>query len=469
MATVFVASSTEARETAERVATCLESADLKALRWWEAFKAGDLTLDRLRSLSDSADGAILVWDSDDTTWHRSKQSKTTRDNCILEYGLFVSKLGRQRTGVLVKDSVRPPSDIDGITVKVFNDANRDQKIRELVSELKKNLIPRSPDIVPIFMDKIVQQSALDAGSMPERWASRALYVTDAGAARWLRVVRDPDYHMGITDHLGIQSLYVNVIKKWIPKAALRQLGLIVSLGPGDAHSERYILDELATDPADRLFEWVPVDISHGLLSYAVSRLMPSQAIPMGIVGDYEDGLSFIFDQLIPQGHLRPSMLITMCGLTFSNLDGLEGSFLSQLKARLEANDYILLDAPIKGERWSQESESSTDTTKYSPRLREFIGAGLADRLGVPEQGIVDSFCDRIRVDVTDRSDVPGTHSIAIVDSESKQLLLRRRRYDLDAFKDWLNQQDGLDVIHAATTNSSENGVKRIGVFLLKKR
>jgi hypothetical protein len=471
MASVFIGSSTEARPVAERVAQELTRADLRPLKWWEMFSVGDLTLDRLRSLSDSTDGAVLVWDSDDTTWHRGREVSSTRDNCILEYGMMVSKLGRQRTAVLVKEDVRTPTDISGITVVTYNDGNRDQRIRQLVDELRRNLRPHSPDIVPIYIDRDVHATALDPGSFPREWAGRALYASDAGAVRWLKLAKDPSYPMGIVDALGVQSLYVDVVKRWIPPGALRQIERIVSLGPGDAHNERQLLDALASEPADRLFEWVPVDISHGLLSLSVARLMGSHAIPMGIVGDHEDGLSFIFDSLIPDGSIRPSLLVTMFGGTFANLNGRESGFLGQLKARLESNDYVLLDAPVKGASWSVAADSRAHVESYSRPMREFIGGGLADRLGLPEQGILDEFALRVRADVGDGSDVPGSTCISLLDSESGQLLLRLRRYEQNALAEWLEQQGGLEVVNISTTSVPANApdVIRMAVILLRKR
>lgn len=472
MAIVFVASSTEARGIAERVAQALERDDQRALRWWEVFRVGDVTLDRLRSLSDTTDGAVLVWDTDDKTWQRGQELESTRDNCILEYGLFVSKLGRQRTAVLARDTVKLPSDIAGITVVSYNDQNLDRRIRQLTSDLIKNLVPKSPDIVPIYIDEDVHSNALDPGKFPPTWAGRALYVTDAGASRWLRMTRDPKYTLGIADPLGVLSLYIRAVRYFIPKAVLKQLGLIVSLGPGGAHNEQQLLDALAAGPSERLFQWIPVDISNGLLSHCVSRLMGSQAIPMGIVGDHEDGLSFIFGRMLAKDpDVRPSILVTMFGGTFANLDGLEGRFINELKGRLVKNDYVLIDIPVKGTQWEPEKDPRMDIASYSLEMREFIGGGLADRLGVPgdRASIVEQFATRVVAECTATSDIPGTSSIDIKDSDTTQLLLRFRRYDLAELSTWFSEQDGLELVTVLTTEAGAQDIIRMAVILLRKR
>ena len=364
-----------------------------------------------------------------------------------------------------------PTDIAGITVVTYNDRNRDQRIRQLVGELRKNLLPKSPDIVPIYVDKDVHATALDPGSFPQEWAGRGLYASDAGAVRWLKLAEDSVVPDGHRRHAGRAGAVRGVVKRRIPRGVLKQIERIVSLGPGDAHNERQLLDALASEPADRLFEWVPVDISHGLLSLSVARLMGSHAIPMGIVGDHEDSLSFIFDSLIPDGGVRPSLLITMFGGTFANLDGRESGFLAQLKARLESNDYVLLEAPLKGADWSADADSRTNVASYPKAMREFVGGGLADRLGVPEQGILEDFTGRVRAEVGDGTDVPGSTCISLRDSESGQILLRLRRYEQDALAEWFDQQGGLEVVNVTTTAASANApdVIRMAVVLLRKR
>jgi hypothetical protein len=163
------------------------------------------------------------------------------------------------------------------------------------------------------------------------------------------------------------------------------------------------------------------------------------------------------------------MLITMFGGTFANLDGLESRFVGQLKARLETNDYVLIDVPVKGAEWEVEKDPRSDTGSYSVEMREFIGAGLADRLGVPDPSIVEQFATRVVAECTEISDVPGTTSIDIVDSESRQLLLRFRRYDLVELQQWLAEQDGLEVVKVLTTATAAQDVMKMAVILLRKR
>lgn len=87
-ALVFIASSNEAKSRAEVLSRILSEKGLKPLLWWSAFENGDVTLDKLRLLTDYVDAAVVIWDDDDKTWFRGC-SITACDNCYLEYGLFL--------------------------------------------------------------------------------------------------------------------------------------------------------------------------------------------------------------------------------------------------------------------------------------------------------------------------------------------------------------------------------------------
>jgi predicted nucleotide-binding protein len=113
---IFIGSAIEAKEIAAVIARALAEADYRPLRWWEQFPPGSVTLDRLRDVAlREADGAILLLTKVDKMWYRENSSETPRDNAVLEYGLFVSALGRERT-IILTDGARLPTDVGGIAV-----------------------------------------------------------------------------------------------------------------------------------------------------------------------------------------------------------------------------------------------------------------------------------------------------------------------------------------------------------------
>lgn len=110
---IFVGSSTQNKNKARRIANALESKGFDVYKWWtrKVFGGGDITIERLIEMSDICDGAVFVFGSDDKTiiekTEPSSLKKTVkkiaspRDNVILEYGIFSSKLGTKKPYLLL--------------------------------------------------------------------------------------------------------------------------------------------------------------------------------------------------------------------------------------------------------------------------------------------------------------------------------------------------------------------------------
>lgn len=119
--TVFIGSSTEAyqRGLVPRLVTHLADR-FDVLPWYSnAIKAGHFTLDGLVEASKTADLALFVFSADDVLHKRGDVTAVTRDNVILEYGLFTSALGRERVAIFQEDGVELPVDVSGLTVLKF--------------------------------------------------------------------------------------------------------------------------------------------------------------------------------------------------------------------------------------------------------------------------------------------------------------------------------------------------------------
>jgi hypothetical protein len=86
----------------------------------------------MSSLDDS-DYAAFVLTADDISRSRGRQSQTPRDNVLFELGLFMGRLGRDRTFIVqaADTPLRLPSDLDGITV--LRTANRPDSTTAAVS------------------------------------------------------------------------------------------------------------------------------------------------------------------------------------------------------------------------------------------------------------------------------------------------------------------------------------------------
>ncbi len=130
-ARVFIGSSSEARD---QVLACSEILNDTAemMPWWLApeFRPGFSTMEELLLAVDSYDYGIFILTPDDSIESKGERSMAARDNVLLEYGLFLGTLGRERTFALIQEGgssdlqVKLPSDLLGINIPRFS--HRDQ-------------------------------------------------------------------------------------------------------------------------------------------------------------------------------------------------------------------------------------------------------------------------------------------------------------------------------------------------------
>jgi hypothetical protein len=121
---VFIASSSEGLDVAKAVRLLLlaeldQIADVEP--WTHAFELSAAYIESLERAVDQADFAVLVLTADDVTTSRKKEKLSPRNNVILELGLFMGRLGRERCYLVRED--RPhlelPSDLLGVKSAAF--------------------------------------------------------------------------------------------------------------------------------------------------------------------------------------------------------------------------------------------------------------------------------------------------------------------------------------------------------------
>lgn len=152
---IFVGSSSESARYAENICLNLnqstEFSNLEVICWRNShlFKAAHYTLeDLLNSLNEMSFG-IFVFSPDDLTEIRNQKHYTTRDNVLLEVGMYIGVLGRERTFILVPKNpsnefdLHIPSDLTGITT-IFYNYNKNERnianaVRDACTEIKNNL------------------------------------------------------------------------------------------------------------------------------------------------------------------------------------------------------------------------------------------------------------------------------------------------------------------------------------------
>jgi CRP/FNR family transcriptional regulator, cyclic AMP receptor protein len=146
---IFIISSAEALEIARTIQNAFEY-DFTVVVWTDGvFRASWYPVESLERQLDQSDFAIAVAQPDDITESRGKSSATARDNVIFELGMFIGRIGRQRSFLVEPrgEEAKLPSDLSGITALSYKYDPSDlaaavapacNRIRKIVRELGPN-------------------------------------------------------------------------------------------------------------------------------------------------------------------------------------------------------------------------------------------------------------------------------------------------------------------------------------------
>ncbi len=120
---LFIASSGKRLDVAKALKPLLS--DVSEPQVWKhgAFSPGEGTLEALERLAVNADFAVMVATPDDVVERDGKAACIPRDNVLVEIGLFIGALGRERTFIVRNQdpNLLLPTDLLGITVCPFSD------------------------------------------------------------------------------------------------------------------------------------------------------------------------------------------------------------------------------------------------------------------------------------------------------------------------------------------------------------
>lgn len=464
---IFIGSSGETRDSlAEPIAGILSENQFKVERWWEVFKAGDITLQKLTRVAKEVDGAVFICKGTDRVWMKKKEVNAARDNVILELGMFVQQLGHSRCVVIKDNETHLPTDLDGLVyIPIAGDTTN--LARKVVSHFLhefNNPLEEEPHAQPqVFITEndpnIVR--IISRERIPTGWHARALFFGTDGAQKWLAMERQEDYLSGRQkDQMCSQILSLIRRIESIDQPAIETL---VSLGPGTADVDRALAVTLGRER--RRVQYIPVDISEGLLNYACSVLWDCARVPFGILTDFEEGSAFIQNRLQLQGRVLYPILFSLLGNTLGNLDRKETIFMRGMEGLLRKGDYLLLEVAIFTPEWKLEKDIRYDVSSHKKEMRAFYAHGLARQAGEPIQSILDAYPQRIEVK-TGYSDVLEAKSIDYVDNRTHRVIISLRRYDWGKFLSWLEDFD-FTIIGEQSFDFDEGGIG-IGAIVLKR-
>jgi hypothetical protein len=118
---IFVGSSGEGHKFAEAIQLNLERVADVTIWSQGVFGLSQGSLESLVDSLDQFDFAILVLTPDDLIVSRGETDNSPRDNVLFELGLFIGRIGRERTFIVFdrNASIKIPSDLAGITPADF--------------------------------------------------------------------------------------------------------------------------------------------------------------------------------------------------------------------------------------------------------------------------------------------------------------------------------------------------------------
>ncbi len=112
---IFIGSSTKYLDVAKKVALIIEEKGHQPQLWKNCFIASEYTFEKLRNICESVDAGIFILAPDDQLSAEGNNEFITRDNVLIEAGMFMGKLGNPYTALCTFPEVKIPSDFLGIT------------------------------------------------------------------------------------------------------------------------------------------------------------------------------------------------------------------------------------------------------------------------------------------------------------------------------------------------------------------
>ncbi len=117
---IFIGSSSEGLDVARALKTRLSSwAECDIWNESGVFEVNKGYLENLMERLNLYEYGIMVATGDDETKSRSESKMAPRDNVVFEFGLFMGRLGRERSFYVFERGIKLPTDLLGITLPQF--------------------------------------------------------------------------------------------------------------------------------------------------------------------------------------------------------------------------------------------------------------------------------------------------------------------------------------------------------------
>lgn len=173
---LFIGSSTEGLNVAYAAQTNLEH-DAEVTVWSQGiFGLSATILDSLLESLNSSDYGLFVFTPDDLATIRGYEQKAVRDNVIFELGLFVGRLGKDRSYMLLPRGVEDlhlPTDLFGFTPATYDPDRIDQNIIAALgpacNKIRQAMAKQGKFAPHFFLGKFPSSYEIDFATAEEVW------------------------------------------------------------------------------------------------------------------------------------------------------------------------------------------------------------------------------------------------------------------------------------------------------------
>ncbi|MBC7909386.1 MAG: nucleotide-binding protein [Pyrinomonadaceae bacterium] len=179
------------------------------------FRLSDSALDSLIQLLDRVDFGVFVFTPDDIVNIRGEENRSIRDNVLFELGLFVGRLGKGRSFILMPDErkdFRLPTDLIGMTPATYETGRTDDnfqaatgpschEIRQLIASLGSKSKGNESPSIPQSEDNDSESKSLGNARPIDEQAEEKVEATEtieAGESNWRTLYNEDKFEEAIS-------------------------------------------------------------------------------------------------------------------------------------------------------------------------------------------------------------------------------------------------------------------------------